>query len=85
MGLKINELLVGNYMSVYPISAKPEVPFGSVVSFMAESKFSTLIVMDEENPMPIGVFTERGISHMLHLVKAGTRASSKNSSSHMFQ
>jgi predicted transcriptional regulator len=61
MGLKINELLVGNYMSEYPISAKPEVPFESVISFMAESKFATLIVMEEENPMPIGVFTERGI------------------------
>lgn len=61
MGLKIDELLVGDYMSEYPISVKPEVPFNTVVSFMAENKFSTLIVMEEEKPMPIGVFTERGI------------------------
>jgi len=61
MGLKVDELLVGNYMSEYPISVKPEVSFKNVVSFMAENKFSTLIVMEEENPMPIGVFTERGI------------------------
>lgn len=61
MGLKINELLVGNYMSEYPISVKPEISFKTVVSFMAESKFSTLIVMEEEKVNPLGVFTERGI------------------------
>jgi CBS domain-containing protein len=61
MGLKVDELLVGSYMSEYPISVKPEVSFKTVVSFMAENEFSTLIVMEEENPMPIGVFTERGI------------------------
>jgi CBS domain-containing protein len=61
MGLKVDELLVGNYMSQYPISVKPDIPFATVVDFMAESRFSTLIVMEEENPMPIGVFTERGI------------------------
>lgn len=61
MGLKIDELLVGNYMSEYPISVKPEVSFKMVVSFMFENKFSTLIVMEEEKLIPIGVFTERGI------------------------
>ncbi len=61
MGLKIEELLVSNYMSEYPISVKPEIPFETVVDFMNESRFSTLIVMDETNPTPIGVFTERGI------------------------
>lgn len=61
MGLKITELLVGNYMSEYPISVKPSVPFKTVVSFMADNKFATLIVMEEDNPMPIGIFTERGI------------------------
>lgn len=61
MGSKIDELLVGNYMSEYPISVKPDIPFATVVDFMDESRFSTLIVMDEEKPMPLGVFTERGI------------------------
>ena len=61
MGKKIEELLVGNYMSEYPISVKPEIPFETVVDFMNESRFTTLIVMDETNPMPVGVFTERGI------------------------
>ncbi len=61
MGSKIDELVVGNYMSEYPISVKPEIPFETVVDFMNESKFSTLIVMDETNALPIGVFTERGI------------------------
>ena len=61
MGLKITELLVGNYMSEYPISVKPSVPFKTVVSFMADNKFATLIVMEEDSIVPIGIFTERGI------------------------
>ena len=61
MGPKIDELLVGNYMSEYPISVKPEIPFATVIDFMAESRFATLIVMEEDKPSPIGVFTERGI------------------------
>ncbi|MHB8545673.1 MAG: CBS domain-containing protein [Nitrosotalea sp.] len=70
MGLKIDELLVGNYMSEYPISVKPEIPFATVVDFMADSRFSTLIVMEEEKLMPIGVFTERGI--IRHVVSGKT-------------
>lgn len=66
----MSELLVGNYMSEYPISVKPEILFETVVRFMAESRFSTLIVMEEENPMPIGVFTERGI--IKHVVSGKT-------------
>ncbi|MDE1769282.1 MAG: CBS domain-containing protein [Thaumarchaeota archaeon] len=61
MGLKIEELLVGRYMSEYPISVKPDIPFETVVEFMAESRFATLIVMEEEKSMPIGIFTERDI------------------------
>lgn len=70
MGSKIDELLVGNYMSEYPISVKPDIPFATVVDFMDESRFSTLIVMDEEKPMPLGVFTERGI--IKHVVSGKT-------------
>ena len=70
MGLDIDKLLVGNYMSEYPTSVKPDIPFVTVVDFMAESKFSTLIVMEEEKPMPIGVFTERGI--IKHVVSGKT-------------
>jgi CBS domain-containing protein len=61
MGLKITELLVGNYMSEYPISVKLEVPFKTVISFMADKGFATLIVMEEESSMPLGVLTEREI------------------------
>ncbi len=61
MGLKITELLVGDYMSEYPISVKPNVSFKTVVSFMADNKFSTLIVMEEDKTMPLGIFTERGV------------------------
>ena len=63
MGLEVKNLLVGNYMTAYPISVKPAVPFKTVVSFMAEKGFATLIVMEEENPMPLGVLTEREILH----------------------
>lgn len=70
MGLKIDELLVGNYMSEYPISVKPDIPFATVVDFMAESRFSTLIVMEEEKTTPMGVFTERGI--IKHIVSGKT-------------
>lgn len=70
MGLRIEELLVGNYMSEYPISVKPDVPFETVVRFMTESRFATLIVMEEEKSMPLGVFTERGI--IRHVVSGKT-------------
>ena len=70
MGLKIEELLVGNYMSEYPISVKPEVPFETVVRFMAESRFATLIVMEEDKSMPLGIFTETGI--IRHVVSGKT-------------
>ncbi len=63
MGVKISELLVGNYMTGYPISVKPTVDFKTVISFMADKGIATLIVMDEENPMPLGVLTEREILH----------------------
>jgi predicted transcriptional regulator len=61
MGLNIKDLLVGNYMSEYPISVKSDVPFNTVVSFMADKGFATLIVMEEESPMPLGILTEREI------------------------
>lgn len=61
MGLNVKDLLVGNYMTVYPISVKPAVPFKTVINFMAERGFATLIVMEEEKTMPLGVLTEREI------------------------
>jgi CBS domain-containing protein len=63
MGLNIRDLLVGNYMTAYPISVKPTVPLKTVIRFMAEKGFATIIVMEEENPMPLGVLTEREILH----------------------
>jgi len=65
MGLMVKDLLVGNYMTAYPISVKPTVAFKTVVSFMAEKGFATLIVMEEENAMPLGVLTEREILHYI--------------------
>lgn len=69
MGLKTKDLLVGNYMSQFPISVKPDVPFDTVVEFMAEKGFATLIVMEEESPKPLGIFTEREI--LRHVVAGG--------------
>ncbi len=63
MALRVLDLLVGNYMTAYPISVKPTVPFKTVVNFMAEKGFATLIVMEEESTMPLGVLTEREILH----------------------
>lgn len=53
--------LVGKYMSEYPISVKPDVSIGDVVDFMAESRIATLIVMEEDSTMPLGILTEREI------------------------
>lgn len=63
MVLKITKLLVGNYMTAYPISVKPAAPFKTVINFMAENGFATLIVMEEQGTMPLGVLTEREILH----------------------
>lgn len=63
MGLNVKDLLVGNYMTAYPISVKPTVPFKNVINFMAERGFATLIVMEEEKSIPLGVLTEREILH----------------------
>ncbi len=61
MGLNVKNLLVGNYMSEYPISVKSDVPFNAVVRFMADKGFATLIVMEEKSTMPRGILTEREI------------------------
>ncbi|MDH2908067.1 MAG: hypothetical protein PXX83_08245 [Candidatus Nitrosotalea sp.] len=54
----MTKLLVGNYMTVHPISVKPAVPFKTVINFMAENEFATLIVIEKQNPLPFGVLTE---------------------------
>ncbi len=59
--MKLKDLLVGNYMSEYPISVKPDVSLKEVVDFMADKRFATLIVMEEESLMPLGILTEREI------------------------
>ena len=61
MELNIRELLVGNYMSEYPISVKPEVSLRKVIEFMADKRFATLIVMEEDGTVPLGMITEREI------------------------
>ncbi|HJU13723.1 MAG TPA: CBS domain-containing protein [Candidatus Nitrosotalea sp.] len=63
MNLNTKGLLVGNYMSDYPISVKPDVSLSDAIDFMADSRFATLIVMEEESPTPMGILTEREIVH----------------------
>lgn len=69
MALKIIDLLVGNYMSEYPISVRPDVSFKTVVEFMAEKGFATLVVMEDQGTKPLGIFTEREI--LRHVVAGG--------------
>ncbi len=71
MGIKVKELLVGNYMSAYPISVKPDVSLKTAIEFMAEEGFATLIVMEEKSTKPLGIFTEREI---LRHVVAGEKS-----------
>lgn len=59
MVLKITDLLVGNYMTSYPISVKPDVSFDTVVDFMVRRGMGNLIV--SENDFPKGILTEREI------------------------
>ncbi len=65
MELKMEDLLVGKYMSEYPISVKPDVSLKEAIDFMADNRFATLIVMEEEGTTPLGILTEREILHQI--------------------
>lgn len=60
MALDLETLVVGNYMTAYPISVLPEVSLPECVSFMARRGIGNLIVSTEEGD-PLGVLTERDI------------------------
>lgn len=59
MTVAISSLPVANYMTPYPISVDPEVPFSKVVEFMAQRGFGNLIV--SEGVIPSGILTEQEI------------------------
>ena len=67
MGLKITNLPVANYMTPYPISVNPDVPFSDAVNFMADRGFGNLIVSNET--IPQGILTEREIVQTIALSK----------------
>lgn len=48
-------------MTAFPISIQPKVSFREAVDFMVSKGIGTLIVMEPENPMPIGLLTEREV------------------------
>ena len=68
MGLKITDLQVANYMTAYPVSVQPSVPFADAVNFMTSRCIGNLIV--SEGKEPIGIFTEREILKHVVLGKA---------------
>lgn len=59
MGLKIENLLVANFMTPYPITVDPEVSFDTVVDFMAERGVGNLVV--SKGNVPEGILTEREV------------------------
>jgi len=67
MGLKITNLPVANYMTPYPISVNPDVPFSDAVNFMADRGFGNLIVSN--GTIPQGILTEREIVQAIALSK----------------
>ena len=69
MVLELESLLVGNYMTAYPISVLPEVPLPECISFMARRGIGNLIVSTEEGD-PLGVLTERDI--LKHVAEKNT-------------
>lgn len=63
MGIDQKNLLVGNYMTAYPISVAPNIPLKTIVDFMASKSIATMVVMESNSTMPLGIFTEREILH----------------------
>ncbi len=59
MALELDSLLVGNYMTAYPISVLPEVSLPKAVGFMAKNGIGNLIVSTEDEAL--GILTERDI------------------------
>lgn len=59
MTLELESLLVGNYMTPYPISVLPEVSLLKSVGFMAKNGIGNLIVSTDDEPL--GILTERDV------------------------
>lgn len=83
MEVKVEEMLVGKFMSEYPISVKPDVFLKDVIEFMADNRFATLIVMEEESTTPLGILTEREI--LSHVASGGGREGTKVRDIHLRQ
>jgi CBS domain-containing protein len=60
MVLEVTDLVVGNYMTAYPISVLPDVSLSGAISFMARRGIGNLIVSKDDGT-PLGILTERDI------------------------
>lgn len=67
--LRISDLVVGNYMTAFPISVLPEVSIQEIIGFMARRGIANIVV-SEDDGAPLGVITEREILHLLYTNKS---------------
>ncbi|MEM2160923.1 MAG: CBS domain-containing protein, partial [Candidatus Nitrosotenuis sp.] len=67
--LRISDLVVGNYMTAFPISVLPEVSIPEIISFMARRGIGNIVVSDDGGS-PLGILTEREILQLLVLHKS---------------
>lgn len=67
--LRISDLVVGNYMTAFPISVLPEVSIPEIISFMARRGIGNIVVSDDSGS-PLGILTEREILQLLVLHKS---------------
>lgn len=63
--LKISDLVVGNYMTAFPLSVLPEVSIPEVIGFMARRGIGNIVVSGDDGT-PLGIFTEREILQLLY-------------------
>lgn len=67
--LKISDLVVGNYMTAFPLSVLAEVSIPEIIGFMARRGIANVVVSDDDG-MPLGIFTEREILLLLDTHKS---------------
>lgn len=67
--LKISDLVVGNYMTAFPLSVLSEVSITETIGFMARRGIGNIVVSDDDG-VPLGIFTERELLSLLDTHKS---------------
>jgi len=67
--LRISDLVVGNYMTAFPLSVLSEVSIPEVIGFMARQGIGNIVVSGDDG-VPLGIFTEREILSVLDTHKS---------------